>query len=197
MPGQVASVAVRRVPRLTSDCEHPSLRCGLPHTAGRRRRQLAFLAPAQTFTSVVPEHSGPASVSSPLTAGKCFFCKQGYTSRCNGGGQLLGTAANPGAQAEYVRIAEAEASLSIAPDDVKEELLLLLADILPTGYSAAYNARHMLDDHQVQPPQDFVQGRVVQPQGKKGVAVVVGCGPVSITNWVALRGWELSSLQSG
>jgi threonine dehydrogenase-like Zn-dependent dehydrogenase len=114
------------------------------------------------------------------TCGRCYYCKQGYTSRCNGGGQLLGSAANPGAQAEYVRIPEAEASLSHAPDDIPEQLLLLMADILPTGYSAAYNARHLLDDHQVPQAADFQVGAVKQPEGKRGVAVVIGCGPVGL-----------------
>lgn len=112
-----------------------------------------------------------------LTPGDCYYCEQGYTSRCIGGGGLLGCAANPGAQSEYVLIPEAESCLSHAPTDIKEELLLLMADILPTGYMVAYNARHMLDDGQVQ--SDFKKATVTQPKGKRGVAVVIGCGPVS------------------
>lgn len=112
------------------------------------------------------------------SCGKCFYCKQGYTARCTGGGALLGTAATAGAQAQYVRIPEAEACLLPTADDIKPELLLLMADILPTGYYAAYNARHALDDGQVE-PNKFVQGTISQPQGKRGVAVVIGCGPVS------------------
>lgn len=56
-----------------------------------------------------------------------------------------------------------------------------MADILPTGYYAAYNARHALDDAQVEPSKFTTQGTVSQPQGKRGVCVIVGCGPVSIS----------------
>jgi threonine dehydrogenase-like Zn-dependent dehydrogenase len=113
------------------------------------------------------------------SCGQCFYCKQGYTSRCSGGGTLLGTSATAGAQAQYVRIPEAEASLLSAPEDIQPELLLLMADILPTGYYTAYNARHALDDWQVD-VKNFKQGTAQQPEGKRGVAVVIGCGPVGL-----------------
>jgi threonine dehydrogenase-like Zn-dependent dehydrogenase len=47
--------------------------------------------------------------------------------------------------------------------------MLLLCDILPTGYSCAYHGRRLLDeddDREMTEPMD-------------GVAVVIGCGPVS------------------
>lgn len=59
-----------------------------------------------------------------------------------------------------------------------------MADILPTGYMVAYNARHMLDDWQVQ--NEFKQGQALQPKGKRGVAVVIGCGPVSISMSISM-----------
>jgi hypothetical protein len=64
-----------------------------------------------------------APLHSLTSPGNCFYCNQGYTSRCIGGGALLGSAANPGAQAEYLRVPEAEASLFPAPADIKPELL--------------------------------------------------------------------------
>jgi threonine dehydrogenase-like Zn-dependent dehydrogenase len=126
-----------------------------------------------------------APLHSLTSPGNCFYCNQGYTSRCIGGGALLGSAANPGAQAEYLRVPEAEASLFPAPADIKPELLLLMADILPTGYYVAYNARHLIDDGQVDAPKAN-GGAVVQPVGKRGVAVVIGCGPVSFYQHAAV-----------
>lgn len=77
-----------------------------------------------------------------------------------------------------MRIPEGEASLYHAPSDVPEKLQLLMADILPTGYYVAYQARHGIDDGQL--PSESLKGQVVQPQGKRGVCVVVGCGPVGL-----------------
>jgi threonine dehydrogenase-like Zn-dependent dehydrogenase len=60
--------------------------------------------------------------------------------------------------------------LFLIPADVPEELMLLLGDILPTGYSAAHNARRLLDED---------DERDTKLTVKDGVAVVMGCGPVS------------------
>jgi hypothetical protein len=59
-----------------------------------------------------------------------------------------------------------------------EELMLLMADILPTGYSVAWHARRLADEDRVPLGAD---GRLsgAQEKDKGGVCVVVGCGPVS------------------
>lgn len=48
--------------------------------------------------------------------------------------------------------------------------MLIMTDILPTGYSAAYNARKLLGEEW--------GSKDVGQDGKKGVCVVMGCGPV-------------------
>jgi hypothetical protein len=96
--------------------------------------------------------------------GSCFYCDRGHTSRCDKSA-LLGTPTHDGAQAEYVRIAMADASLFRQPDDIPPQLSLLLADIIPTGYSMAHLAHQILN--------------VDKPAKEmSGVCVVIGCGPV-------------------
>jgi threonine dehydrogenase-like Zn-dependent dehydrogenase len=46
----------------------------------------------------------------------------------------------PGGQAEFVRVPKANVGPCIVPDDLKDEQVLFLTDILPTGYQAAVNA---------------------------------------------------------
>lgn len=71
----------------------------------------------------------------------------------------------------------ADASLIPCPTDIPKELCLMLADILPTGYSTAYNARRLADEDRTTwgPGEESVSGEMK----KGGVCVVIGCGPVS------------------
>lgn len=64
------------------------------------------------------------------------------------------------------------------PKELPEDVALLMTDILPTGYSCAFNARRLLDDDMDEPwsLKSVVEGKV-KP---KGVAVVIGCGPVGL-----------------
>jgi threonine dehydrogenase-like Zn-dependent dehydrogenase len=62
---------------------------------------------------------------------------------------VYGCSALPGCQAEYFVQPLADGSLFKVPEELtrdgfKLETLLLLADVLPTGYSAAFNARRLL-----------------------------------------------------
>ena len=54
-------------------------------------------------------------------------------SHCETGGWILGHMID-GTQAEYVRIPHADNSLYHYPDDVNEEAMVMLSDILPTGF---------------------------------------------------------------
>jgi alcohol dehydrogenase len=54
-------------------------------------------------------------------------------SHCSQGGWILGNTID-GTQAEYVRIPWADGSLHHIPADADEEALVMLSDILPTGY---------------------------------------------------------------
>ncbi len=73
-------------------------------------------------------------ISCISACGKCANCKKAMYSHCqNGGGWILGNAID-GTQAEYVRIPFADNSLHAVPDGADEEALVMLSDILPTGF---------------------------------------------------------------
>lgn len=63
----------------------------------------------------------------------CDFCKRGIPSHCRTGGWILGHTID-GTQAEYVRTPHADSSLYHVPEGVAEEALVMLSDILPTGF---------------------------------------------------------------
>ena len=64
---------------------------------------------------------------------KCDFCRRSMYSHCRDGGWILGNAVD-GTQAEYVRIPHADGSLHSFPVGGDEEALVMLSDILPTGF---------------------------------------------------------------
>jgi alcohol dehydrogenase len=72
-------------------------------------------------------------VSCISSCGKCDYCRRGMYSHCETGGWILGNTID-GTQAEYVRIPHADTSLYRIPAGVDEEALVMLSDILPTGY---------------------------------------------------------------
>lgn len=99
--------------------------------------------------------------------GECFYCIRGQSSQC-AKGELFGiglpTKAIDGGQAEYVRCPFADSTVVNAPDGIPEEMLVLMADIFPTGYFAA--SRFLKD---------------LSPRDREAyTAVVIGCGPVGI-----------------
>lgn len=98
-------------------------------------------------------------ISCITSCGKCANCKKGMYSHCeNGGGWILGNLID-GTQAEYVRIPFADNSLYPAPPDADEEALVMLSDILPTGFECG----------------------VVNGQVKPGDTVaIVGGGPIGL-----------------
>jgi alcohol dehydrogenase len=73
-------------------------------------------------------------ISCITSCGRCTNCKRGMYSHCeNGGGWILGNLID-GTQAEYVRIPYADNSLYPIPAGADEEALVMLSDILPTGF---------------------------------------------------------------
>lgn len=73
-------------------------------------------------------------ISCISSCGRCTNCKKGMYSHCeNGGGWILGNLID-GTQAEYVRIPFADTSLYPIPPGAEEDALVLLSDILPTGF---------------------------------------------------------------
>lgn len=65
-----------------------------------------------------------------------------------------------------MRIPLADSTAVLAPPEIDEKLLVLMADILPTGYFAASNGYALLKD----------------TERKDAVVAVVGCGPVGETH---------------
>jgi alcohol dehydrogenase len=102
-------------------------------------------------------HVGDEVIISCVTAClKCDFCKRGMYSHCRHGGWVLGNVID-GTQAEYVRIPQADGSLYNLPKGADEEAMVMLSDILPTGFECG----------------------VLNGQVKPGDTVaIVGAGPV-------------------
>jgi alcohol dehydrogenase len=72
-------------------------------------------------------------ISCITSCGKCEYCRRTIYSHCVNGGWILGNLID-GTQAEYVRIPYADNSLYSIPPDGDEEALVMLSDILPTGF---------------------------------------------------------------
>jgi alcohol dehydrogenase len=73
-------------------------------------------------------------VSCISACGTCQYCREGRYGQClDEGGWVLGHRID-GTQAEYVRVPYADTSTYRIPDGVSDEAMLMLADILPTGY---------------------------------------------------------------
>ncbi|MHB9040613.1 MAG: zinc-dependent alcohol dehydrogenase family protein [Melioribacteraceae bacterium] len=97
-------------------------------------------------------------ISCITSCGICDACKKGMYSHCETGGWILGHMID-GTQAEYVRIPHADTSLYHLPDGVDEEALVMLSDILPTGFECG----------------------VLKGQIKPGDTVaIVGAGPIGL-----------------
>jgi alcohol dehydrogenase len=92
-----------------------------------------------TVTEVGPGvknvHVGDRVLVSCITAcGRCRYCREGQYGQClGGGGWILGHKID-GTQAEFVRVPFADNSTYPVPAGVTDEEVLMMADILPTGY---------------------------------------------------------------
>lgn len=97
-------------------------------------------------------------ISCITSCGKCEYCKKGMYSHCTDGGWILGNLID-GTQAEYVRIPHADNSLYPIPAGADEEALVMLSDILPTGFECG----------------------VLNGQVKPGDTIaIVGAGPIGL-----------------
>jgi alcohol dehydrogenase len=72
-------------------------------------------------------------ISCISACGKCEYCRKQMYSHCTTGGWILGNTID-GTQAEFVRIPYADTSLYPIPSSADEEALVMLSDILPTGF---------------------------------------------------------------
>jgi alcohol dehydrogenase len=79
-------------------------------------------------------HKGDLVLISCITAcARCDYCRRGMYSHCRQGGWILGNTID-GTQAEFVRIPHASTSLHSIPDGADAEAMVMLSDIMPTGY---------------------------------------------------------------
>jgi alcohol dehydrogenase len=72
-------------------------------------------------------------ISCISACGKCLYCRKLMYSHCMTGGWILGNTID-GTQAEFVRIPYADTSLYPIPGGADEEALVMLSDVLPTGF---------------------------------------------------------------
>ena len=97
-------------------------------------------------------------ISCISACGRCEPCRKGMYSHCSTGGWILGNSID-GTQAEFVRIPHADTSLYPIPAGADEEALVMLSDILPTGFECG-----------------VLNGRV-QPGS---TVAIVGAGPIGL-----------------
>jgi len=81
-------------------------------------------------------------ISCVTSCRKCAACDKGMYSHCENGGWILGHLID-GTQAEFVRIPYADTSLYHIPEGADEEALVMLSDILPTGYECGVLNGHV------------------------------------------------------
>jgi len=99
-------------------------------------------------------------VSCISSCGQCEYCRRGMYSHCTTGGWILGNRID-GTQAEYARIPHAQTSLYRIPNGLDEEALVMLSDILPTGFECG-----------------VLNGKV-QPGS---TVAIVGAGPIGLAS---------------
>lgn len=97
-------------------------------------------------------------ISCISACGRCEYCRKAMYSHCTTGGWILGNRID-GTQAEFVRIPHADTSLYPIPAGADEEALVMLSDILPTGFECG-----------------VLNGRVQVG----GSVAIVGAGPIGL-----------------
>jgi len=97
-------------------------------------------------------------ISCISSCGKCEYCRKGMYSHCSTGGWVLGHMID-GTQAEYVLTPHADTSLYLIPPGADEEALVMLSDILPTGFECG-----------------VIDGKVTPGS----TVVIVGSGPIGL-----------------
>jgi alcohol dehydrogenase len=97
-------------------------------------------------------------ISCISACGKCDYCRRQMYSHCTTGGWILGHRID-GTQAEYVRTPHADLSLYHIPKGSDEEALVMLSDILPTGFECG-----------------VLNGKV----SPGSVVAIVGAGPIGL-----------------
>jgi alcohol dehydrogenase len=105
-------------------------------------------------------------VSCITACGACRFCREAAYGQClGGGGWILGHRID-GVQADLVRVPFADTSTYRVPDGISDEEILMLADIVPTGYEVG------------------VLNGAVHPGD---VVAIVGAGPIGLASIMGSR----------
>ena len=102
------------------------------------------------------------------------FCRESrdVPSHCRHGGWILGNTID-GTQADYVRIPHADTSLYAIPTDGDAEALVMLSDILPTGFECG----------------------VLNGQVRPGdIVAIVGAGPVGLAALLTAQFYSPASI---
>jgi len=97
-------------------------------------------------------------ISCVSACGRCAYCRKLMFSHCTTGGWILGNTID-GTQAEFVRKPHADSSLYPIPAGADEEALVMLSDILPTGFECG-----------------VLNGRVAPGN----VIAIIGAGPIGL-----------------
>jgi len=99
-------------------------------------------------------------VSCISACARCQYCREGHPGQCTGGGGWIFGYMIDGTQAQYVRVPFADTSTYKVPAGATDEEILMLADILPTGYEVG-----------------VLNGKV----GPGDTVAVVGAGPIGLS----------------
>lgn len=111
-------------------------------------------------------------ISCITSCGSCDACRKGMYSHCEDGGWILGHLID-GTQAEYIRIPHADTSLYHVPDGADEEAIVMLSDILPTGFECG----------------------VLNGQIKPGdMVAIIGAGPIGLATLLTAQFYSPSEI---
>jgi alcohol dehydrogenase len=111
-------------------------------------------------------------ISCISACGRCEYCRKGMYSHCTTGGWILGNRID-GTQAEYVRVPHADTSLYKVPGGADEEALVMLSDILPTGFECG-----------------VLNGKI-EPGS---TVAIVGAGPIGLASLLTAQFYSPSEL---
>ncbi len=111
-------------------------------------------------------------ISCITACGKCEYCRRAMPSHCEQGGWILGNTID-GTQAEFVRIPLADTSLHPIPETADEDAMVMLSDILPTGYECG------------------VLNGCVKPGDTVGI---IGAGPIGLSALLTSRFFSPATL---
>lgn len=111
-------------------------------------------------------------ISCISACGRCEYCRRGMYSHCTTGGWILGNKID-GTQTQYVRIPHADTSLYRIPEGTDEEALVMLSDILPTGFECG-----------------VLNGKVAPGS----TVAIVGAGPIGLAALLTAQFYSLTKI---